>query len=228
MKVRKIVFGGVLLLFCLLLLWVEKKRALETQKQEKTTCLVMIDPGHGGYDPGKIGVSGSLEKDFNLAIGKKVDKELKKRGVQTGMTRSEDVELSDGGGGSKKSQDMRKRVQLMNCSGASIAVSIHQNSFTDSTSKGCQVFYYGESQEGKQLADCIQAAVKERLQDGNHRVPKANSVYYILKKVQCPVVIVECGFLSNAQEEKKLLTPSYQTKIAMGICDGIMRYRKIQ
>ena len=114
----------------------------------------------------------------------------------------------------------------MNSSGAAIAVSIHQNSYTDAGPKGAQVFYYETSEQGKELADMLQNSIKTEVADDNHRVPKANHDYYILKKVTCPVVIVECGFLSNPTEEMLLTEEDYQEKMAQGISNGVLAYIK--
>lgn len=193
--------------------------------QKKTKdIVVVVDAGHGGYDPGKVGISGVLEKDINLAIACKVRRILEKEGIQVVMTRKEDVDLCAETGASKKSADMRKRVEIMNASGAAVAVSIHQNSFTDASSHGSQVFYYEASKEGETLAKTIQESIKGVITEENHRQAKANREYYILKKVSCPVVIVECGFLSNRREEMLLTEEDYQEKMAQGIVKGILQY----
>lgn len=199
-------------------------RTEETMKQGNTNYVVAIDPGHGGFDPGKVGVSGALEKDINLSISWKVKQQLEKKGIQVVMTRTTDQGLYDEGETNKKSADMRNRVETIQASGAAVAVSIHQNSFTDTVSKGSQVFYYTESEEGKRLANLIQTSIKETLKDDNHRVEKGNNDYYMLRKVNCPIVIVECGFLSNPMEEALLLEEDYQKKIAKGISKGIVKY----
>lgn len=201
-------------------------QTVEVGKKQTKNLVVVVDAGHGGYDPGKVGVSGVLEKDINLAIACKVRTILEKQGIDVIMTRSSDVDLCTEGASSKKSADMRKRVEIMNASGAAIAVSIHQNSYTDAGPKGAQVFYYETSEQGKELADILQESIKNVVADDNHRVPKANSDYYILKKVTCPVVIVECGFLSNPTEEMLLTEEDYQEKVAQGIAEGILAYTK--
>lgn len=196
----------------------------ETMKKGSTQYVVAIDPGHGGFDPGKVGVSGALEKDINLSISWKVKQQLEKKGIQVIMTRTTDQGLYAEGERNKKSADMRNRVETIQASGAAIAVSIHQNSFTDTVSKGSQVFYYNGSKEGQRLANRIQNSIKETLKDDNHRVEKGNSDYYMLRKVTCPIVIVECGFLSNPMEEALLMEEDYQEKIAKGISKGIIQY----
>ena len=185
---------------------------------------VVIDPGHGGFDPGKVGVSNTLEKDVNLSIAKELRLYLQQKNINVYMTRDDDNALSDGLGGSKKSQDMRMRAAMMCSSGTSIAVSIHQNSFPAQSVNGCQVFYYQDSVEGKQLADLVSEKVRMEIPTMRQREPKPNRDYYILKKVTCPVVIVECGFLSCPEEEILLKEEWYQKQLAKGIGEGMMAY----
>ena len=185
---------------------------------------VVIDPGHGGFDPGKVGCDGTLEKDINLAISLELKELLEKEKITVLMTREEDKAVGEGEGEISKKQDMSSRVELINTSKADLAVSIHQNSFTDAGSKGAQVFYHTGSSEGAVLARLIQEEIKLVLQDGNHRMEKADNTYYMLKKTSCPLVIVECGFLSNYEETALLKEEAYQKKIAEGIAKGIMKY----
>lgn len=221
---KKWIFTGVAII--IVIMAISFVQTVEVGKNQTKNWVVALDAGHGGYDPGKVGVSGVLEKDINLAIACKVRTILEKQGVDVIMTRSTDVDLCSEKVGSKKSSDMRKRVEIMNASGAAIAVSIHQNSYTDAGPKGAQVFYYETSQQGKELADTLQNNIKNEVGDDNQRVPKANHDYYILKKVTCPVVIVECGFLSNPTEEMLLTEEDYQEKMAQGIAKGIVEYVK--
>ena len=211
----------VVVLFVVAVLCVESR---ETLKRTKGNQVVAIDPGHGGFDPGKVGVTGVLEKDINLAISFKVRKKLEKKGVQVIMTRMTDDAICSPEEKNKKMADMRNRVEVINASNAAIAVSIHQNSFTDSSSKGAQVFYYTGSKEGEKLAKILQTSIREKIGDNNRRLEKANSDYYVLRKVSCPVVIVECGFLSNPGEEALLGEEDYQEKVADGIAAGILQF----
>lgn len=180
-------------------------------------------PGHGGFDPGKVGTQNTLEKDINLAIAKKVEKILRESGYTVYMTRTEDKALGDESGKSKKITDLKNRVKMINEAEPAVAVSIHQNSFSAGTS-GAQVFYYTGSEQGKKLAGILQQTVKEIIGDGNRRVEKANSSYYMLKKITCPFAIVECGFLSNPTEESLLRDEKYQQKMAKGVCEGIENF----
>ena len=201
---------------------------------------VVIDAGHGGFDPGKIGINRALEKDVNLSVATKLKHLLEENDIHVIMTREEDKGLASKLATSlmynnekqrtaslmfnKKQLDMRKRISIINSSNASIAVSIHQNSFVEESSWGAQVFYYHNSGEGKILAETLQERMKKTLGDGNHRLAKANSSYYLLKNSNCPLVIVECGFLSNWKEAELLCDDAYQDKLAWAIHLGILEY----
>lgn len=185
---------------------------------------VIIDSGHGGSDPGKVGLHGEKEKEINLSIAKKLQRNLEHQGIRVVMTRTDDNGLYSEGSANKKRDDMDKRVEIMNTSGAALAVSIHQNSFTDGRYKGAQVFYYETSEKGEALAQTVQKSLIENADRENTRQAKANTSYYLLKKSEIPAVIVECGFLSNEAEAAKLTDEIYQEKIAWAIHIGIMRY----
>lgn len=185
---------------------------------------VVIDAGHGGDDPGKIGVNQAEEKDINLAIANKLKKNLSHQGIRVVMTRENESGLYSSGSKNKKREDMNKRVEIINSANADLTVSIHQNSFTDGQYKGAQVFYYTGSEEGELLAETLQDSLIENADRENHRVAKANSDYFILKNAKVPTVIVECGFLSNAEEAQKLCDDAYQEKIAWAVHLGILRY----
>ena len=189
---------------------------LNQQQEEKLT--VVIDSGHGGGDPGKIGVNNALEKDINLAIGEKLKTALEKENIQVVLTRETDEMLAE-----SKSEDMKKRVQIMNDAKAKLVVSIHQNSYVTERESGAQVFYYSNSEKGKELALVLQENFKKIDMD-NRREAKANDSYYILRHTDVPTVIVECGFLSNWEEAQKLTTEEYQQELAQVICDGILQY----
>lgn len=185
---------------------------------------IVIDPGHGGSDPGKVGIDGSLEKDINLAISMYLKKELQSKNYKVVMTREKDTGLYDEGDTNKKTADLNKRIEIMNNSNASLVVSIHQNSFTDESSRGAQVFYQSTSEEGKKFAGIMQKKIVSCMDDGNHRVEKANSDYYILKNSTPVAIIIECGFLSNQKEAVLLNDSAYQKKMAVAIAQGIYEY----
>lgn len=197
--------------------------AVMNRTAEGTKATVVVDAGHGGFDPGKVGVSNTLEKDINLAIAKKVEHLLRENGYVVHMTRTEDKALCQGNEKRKKKTDMDNRVALINEVKPALAVSIHQNSFSAGT-KGAQVFYYQGAEKSKKLAGILQNTIREAVGDDNRRVEKANDSYYMLRKTSCPFAIVECGFLSNPQEEVLLCDEKYQEKLARGICEGIENF----
>lgn len=189
-----------------------------------TQPVVVIDAGHGGFDSGKVGVDGTLEKDVNLIIAKKLQNLLEAADVKVIMTRTEDHGLYEESSENKKRQDMLRRATLMNEANADCIVSIHQNSYPDESIHGAQVFYYTNSSYGKTLAALIQQRLVYDIDPSNHRVEKSNNTYYLLKNVSSPIVIVECGFLSNWNESKKLVDDAYQQKLAWAIHLGILQY----
>ena len=193
-------------------------------EQERKMDLVVIDSGHGGSDPGKVGINEVLEKDINLKISKQVEKELKNKGYQVVMTREKDQMLAGETSRNSKIQDMKARVDLINEKAPGLAVSIHQNSYPSSDVHGAQVFYPQGSEKSKQLADHIQSALIKGLDPNNHREAKANAEYYLFRDNPYPIVIVECGFLSNPEELKALQDDGYQKKAVQCILDGIESY----
>lgn len=185
---------------------------------------VVVDAGHGGSDPGKVGVNGEKEKDINLQIAEKVKKKLGEQQVQVVMTREEDKDLAPEDSSNRKRDDMKMRCLLIQNAQPDCVVSIHQNSFSDASAKGAQVFYFEGSEEGKRLGETLQSFLVEYLDKENHRLAKGNTSYYLLKKTEVPLVIAECGFLSNGEEAALLVTEEYQEKVAEAICEGVLAY----
>lgn len=181
-------------------------------------AVVVIDSGHGGDDPGKIGINNALEKDINLQIAKKVQKLLEKKNVKVIMTRENEESLEK-----SKVEDLKARVELLNETKPMLAVSIHQNSYPEESVHGAQVFYFAHSKEGEAAAKILQEALRE-IDPENHRQVKANDTYYMLKKTEAPTVIVECGFLSNQKEAEQLCSDEYQNQIAEAVTKGIVEY----
>jgi N-acetylmuramoyl-L-alanine amidase len=191
---------------------------------EQKRVSIVIDPGHGGRDPGKVGVNGALEKDINLAIALKLRNLLEVNDILVIMTRTEDRGLYSESDSNKKRTDLNNRIKIINSSDAVFALSIHQNSFTQENIKGAQVFYHSQSEQGTVLAMALQEQLKETIKDNNHRKAKSNTSYYMLKHTTCPLVIVECGYLSNRTEAALLLDESYQEKMAWAIHLGVMKH----
>lgn len=191
---------------------------------DKQIVKVVIDPGHGGNDPGGIGVSGVLEKDVNLSVALFLKENLEQQGIEVVMTRETDQGLYSETAKNKKKEDLARRIQIIEESRPDFVLCIHQNIFTDAKYSGAQVFYYEKSEEGAKLASAIQDQLIAGVDPSNNRVPKSNMNYYMLKQSPVPIVIVECGFLSNIEEEAKLGTLEYQRDLAWNIYLGTMHY----
>lgn len=200
------------------------KDALAVNGQADMRPCVVIDAGHGGRDPGKVGSGELLEKDINLQIAERVRLYLEANDVRVVMTRREDVMLETGDGSSKKSQDMKARVNMIETASPQVVVSIHQNSYPSEEVHGAQAFYYTGSSEGSRLAELLQKAMVTYADPENNRQIKGDNTYYLLKHVSVPIVIVECGFLTNPQEARKLADPEYQDRMAWAIHLGILQY----
>ena len=188
-----------------------------------TPITIIIDAGHGGPDPGKVSESGTLEKDINLKIAIYLKELLESQNINIVMTRAEDKDLATETT-KRKLSDIKERVKLMESSNADMVVSIHQNSYPDADVYGAQCFYPTESEAGKNLASIIQNQIITSTKQTKIREIKANDDYYLLKNSPVPIVIVECGFLSNPNEEQLLLTDNYQRQIAWSIHLGILKY----
>ena len=220
---------GMFLLFVVALLsWHSGSLAAqgtgEGRKEPREHPVVVLDAGHGGKDPGKVGVDGQLEKDINLDIVKRLKYYLEASDVETVLTRDSDKGLYSAGDSKKKMADMKKRCEIIEETQPDLVVSIHQNSYPDSDVSGGQVFYYKASEEGRRLAEILQSRFDYVLGEENHRQAKADGNYYLLLHVKEPIVIVECGFLSNAKEARRLEEDKYQDRLAWSLHIGIMEY----
>ena len=210
---------GCLLLLCFYCLSREAAAVSARMSQKK---VIVVDCGHGGIDPGMIGIDGL--KEFNLAIGMKLKKALEDYGYQVVMTRETDTGLYDEDSQNKKAQDMQKRILLIQKVDPVLTVSIHQNSYEDPAVKGPQVFYYRDSAQGEALAKKIQEKLNENLEVERPREIKGNTTYYLLKRSPGVLNIVECGFLTNPEEAASLSSEEYQEKVAQAIADGVKEY----
>lgn len=185
---------------------------------------IVIDAGHGGSDPGKIGCNDILEKDINLSIALLLKESLEAKNITIVLTRETDNNLASEGSPNQKRSDMQNRCEIIRNANPIFTVSIHQNSYPSPEVSGAQVFYYKNSTEGNALATTLQTALKNGLNPENHRQPKANDSYYLLKKTPTPTVIVECGFLSNPSEAMLLSSNEYQQKVVDALTLGILTY----
>ncbi len=195
------------------------------------TNTVIIDAGHGGPDGGTSADDGTLEKEINLQIALKLDEALKAMGVETVMIRTEDISIHNSAAKTireKKISDIKNRLEIINKTENSIFVSIHQNHFSVSKYNGTQVFYSKNHPLSHTLANSIRQPIISYLQPENSReIKESDSGIYLLYHTQRPAVMVECGFLSNFEETKKLKDDAYQKKLAFLIAVGIFDYFKI-
>ncbi len=192
---------------------------------------IVIDAGHGGEDGGAVGVNDILEKDINLKIAKKLNDIFIKSGFSAVMTRTEDKAIYKQEPGKnktlrqKKVDDLKSRANIANSSDKNILISIHQNKFTDPQYSGTQIFYSSNNKDSELLANFVKESVIKTLQPDNKREnKKAGKDIYLLRNADIPAIIVECGFISNEEESKKLLTDEYQNSIANCIFDGVKKF----
>lgn len=194
---------------------------------ERINKVIVLDAGHGGEDGGAVSKSGILEKDLNLVITLKLKDLLEKENFIVILTREDDRQLYSSENGSvakKKTEDINKRIEIVNGSNADILISIHMNSFPQSYCNGWQTFYSTNSIVGKQIAENIQKSIGENVLIENKRIAKTIEGIKLVRNTKIPAVIVECGFLSNEEEASRLNNEEYQNKIAKGICEGIIHW----
>lgn len=188
--------------------------------------VIVLDPGHGGTDPGKVNQDGIAEKDINLQIALLLKEELESHDISVVLTRESDAGLYEEDSKAKKSEDMRNRCTLIQKNDPVCTISIHQNSYQDASVYGPQVFFYHSSAKGRELAELLQSELNAGLQIEKPREAKENTDYYILKRSTSTTVLVECGFLSNENEAYLLTTEEYQRKVARSICLGLLTWLK--
>lgn len=187
----------------------------------QTRKTVIIDPGHGGIDVGAVGIDGSLEKNINLSISLDLYDFLMVSGINTVLTRDGDYEVYRAGEQRTKS-DLYNRMDYINTVPDSILISIHQNHFENEAEWGTQIWYSPNDEKSPTIADKILNSVKNNIQPENKRInKKSDDSYYILYKAQKPSVMVECGFVSNENENKRLQDKEYQRDMAYSILAGI-------
>lgn len=205
----------------------ETEKAAEVFAIPTTNKVVIIDAGHGGIDAGAV-AHGIEEKTINLQIALKLQEYIEQSGGVAILTRDSDESTQDPNRSSNISQkksDLMERKAAMEKYGADIFISIHMNKFEQEKYRGAQVFYAANGEESKRLGETIQQSLKDTINDGNTReAKKSGSGIYILKNASVPSALVECGFLSNAEEASLLQSEEYQQKVAWGIYIGIVKY----
>ncbi len=224
-----LLFLALLLIVTFLVFSLYSPSAAETAV-EMPFEVILIDPGHGAPDGGATGVkTGALEKDLNLAVSGKVRSHLENAGYTVSLTRETDAGLHENEKASlreKKRADMRKRVMLAKEDGVCLFASIHMNFFTDGKYSGPQVFYQANSAEGKRLAEEIRLSFLNEIGPHCTRETKPRTDLYLLRETPVPAVVIECGFLSNPEEDALLSTEAYQDCLAAAIASGIQNFLK--
>lgn len=223
-------FSGVLILFLAVFVCGMLKTAVFSDREvflptEGKT--IIIDAGHGSPDGGAVGESGVLEKDLNLSVAQILQKFLESGGTRVLLTRSDDNGIYDISGSikNKKVSDIKNREKFMKETDADIFVSIHMNKFSEKQYSGPQVFYSVNDDESKRIAEFIQSNMISALSPVSEReIKPADGNIYLLKNATIPAVLVECGFLSNAEEEKKLKNENYQRELAWAVYCGLIEY----
>ncbi|MBQ8468431.1 MAG: N-acetylmuramoyl-L-alanine amidase [Clostridia bacterium] len=189
---------------------------------------IVVDPGHGGIDPGSIGYKTKVkESDLNLKLSLMLADKLRAVGIRVIMTRTDENSLADGlTGKSFKKEDMRLRKEMISKIRPNMVVSVHMNSFTNHVLRGAKMFYDKTSEISRKIAESIQKQFAENLEASNDVASVGD--YYMLKCTESPSVIAECGFLSNARDEQLLLDQSYQEKIVNCIFVGIIDFLNLK
>ena len=184
---------------------------------------VIIDPGHGGMDGGTTSCTGVLESHINLEISLRLNDLLHLLGYQTKMIRTSDTSIYTEGNtiAAQKVSDLKNRVRIVNGTEDALLISIHQNYFEDGRYSGAQVFY---SEAGEELSKTLQRELVSALNPTSNRQAKKASGIYLMEKVNCPAALIECGFLSNPEEEAKLRSPAYQKNLCCVIAGVVSRY----
>lgn len=204
-----------------------KNKKVTTTFLPITNRVITIDPGHGGIDPGAVSARGTKEDEVNLEIAFKLKRLIEQSGGIVIMTREEDVGLHTDEAESlrqMKIEDLKRRKEIVEGSKSEIFISIHLNSFINTRYHGAQAFFREGSKEGEHFALMIQEQLKETLDKDNKRSPQKRDNIYLLNEINIPAVLVECGFLSNPQEDKLLNTENHQEKIAWAIYIGVINY----
>lgn len=233
MIIRKRVFWGAAAFCCFFaalagILWAgHRPQTAVFAASGGVPVTVVIDPGHGGEDGGAVSAGGVEESQINLAVSLRVNDLLRLMGKPTVMTRTEDVTICDEGLATirqRKASDLKNRVALVNATPNAVLLSIHQNSLPSSpVTHGAQVFW-NRQEGGEELALLVQDSLNGTVNAGNEKHAKQiPPTIYLMKHITAPGVIVECGFLSNAEETRRLQEPSYQLKLAAAVAAGCLR-----
>lgn len=225
MKIIAFTVGLVILFFILQYDYFKTKESWNSWSLPLSGQIILLDPGHGGPDGG-AGTKDTLEKDIALNVSKKLRDYLQEQGALVIMTREEDKDLAEDGTrgySRRKTEDLKKRLAMINESEANFFVSVHLNSIPSQKWSGAQTFYAPQLKDNAKAAKFIQDELRTNLENTDRKAKPLSSVY-ILKNAKKPGVLVEVGFLSNPTEKQLLKTEEYQDKVAASIYKGMLRY----
>lgn len=198
----------------------------QTDSPPSVGYTIVVDPGHGGIDPGSIGYKTKIkESELNLKFSLMLAEKLRAVGIRVIMTRTDENGLADNSAKDFKKQDMKLRKEMINKIRPNMVISVHMNSYTNHTLRGAKVFYDKKSDISRKIAESIQFQFSENLEASNNVASVGD--YYMLKCTESPSIIAECGFLSNARDEQLLLDEKYQEKIVDCIFKGIIKFLNI-
>lgn len=227
---KRMIFINLSIVISILIYSLSSNTFSKTQLASSTPIsnhTIIVDAGHGSPDGGATGLDGSIESDLNLSIVLKLQNLLESSNCTVILTRSDENGIYEADSNTireKKISDMKNRVNIANNSNAEIFVSIHMNKLEQTQYSGWQTFYKNQDEKSRQIAERIQLSLNNFIKKPNSREIKSISGIYLTKNVEIPLVLVECGFLSNAEENKLLQTDSYQNELAWSIYIGLMDY----
>ena len=208
---------AVLLIVCLAVtLWWPPAAPATAGADSLTGKVVLLDPGHGGFDPGAMAEDGTHEDAINLAISLKLAQVFRDSGATVIMTR-----MTEGALASTKREDMDRRLKLIKSSGSDVVISIHMNHFGAGRYRGAQIFYRTGDEQSRLLAELIQENIRTKVDPQNTRQCKYSENYGVLNFAKAPAVLAECGFLSNPEETRNLKSPEYQARLAGAIAEAV-------
>ena len=217
-KIISVLFVIIFLLTCVIYLRAEKANSATE------IISIVIDAGHGGIDGGVSGVLTKVsESEVNLQIAKKLGYLFEEGGFSVTQTRTSSAGLYGYLGAGFKKRDMYVREKILKSAKPTLVISIHQNTFSDRARRGAQVFFYPGRESSKEFASCLQTQLNS-MPESVKKASVLSGDYYILKVSPCPAVIIECGFLSNSEEEGLLNTLDYQNRIIDSIFKGVLLY----
>ncbi len=228
MKMGRLGYPAMVILLCstvLLFCHIFSRTVTVMAEQEQESWVLVIDPGHGGVDGGATSCTGKLESGYNLEISLRLNDLFHLLGYRTKMIRTTDTSIYTSGDtiAKQKMSDLKERVKIANASEKQLLLSIHQNNFSDSKYSGAQVFY-PDTEGSWELAEQLQSAFVSTLNPGSKRRCKKAEGVYLMEHIECPGVLIECGFLSNPEEEGKLNSPEYQRKLCCTIAVSVINW----